>query len=92
MNRTTHRSRLGIVLAAFALTFVAACGTEVATAPAQIDQPVPSGPQPGTPGQQCHGSPQYGGVVCEDSPKLKSKKGGGDSGLARHGSGPEGWT
>jgi hypothetical protein len=96
MKRTTdHRTRVGTALGAFALLLAAGCGTEVASAPAQLEPP--EGPKQASPNQQCHGSPQYGGFVCqgerEDEGEQKGRPGQrGESGLAKAGSGPEGWT
>ena len=96
MNRNTnHRARLGTLVGAFALILAAGCGTDVASAPAQISQP--DAPKPDAPStQQCHGSPQYGGFVCRGEGERQDdgeRKGGrGQGGLAKPGSGPDGWT
>jgi hypothetical protein len=91
MNRTTSKhTRLGTALGAFALVLAAGCGTDVATAPAQL--PGPEAPEPAAPTQECHGSPQQGGFVCRDDLEPKGPRGpASQGGLARPGSGPGGW-
>ena len=70
MNGTGKYTRLGTALGAFALVLVTGCGSEVATAPAQL--PRPEAPEPAPPDQKCFGSPQYGGFVCKDDGKQRS--------------------
>ena len=68
MNTRHSRPALGIAVAAFVLTLVTACGSEVASAPANIGNPAdrvqPAEPQPGSSDQQCQGAPQAGGFIC----------------------------
>ena len=90
MNSSTHNTHAGFALTAALLALTVGCGSQVSSAPSDISQP--AGPKPGSTSQQCHGSPQQGGFVCEPDPPRAGSGGGGTGGLARPGTGPEGWS
>ena len=58
MNTTQHRSAWGTAFAAFALTMVTACGSEIATPPADIGGVVDNS-KPATPRSSCFGSADF---------------------------------
>lgn len=91
MNSTIHAKLARLVIAAFAVAILGACGAD---APAGIIRPVqneaPAGPQPGDPNQDCFGSALHGEVACE--PQKAPATGTPEGGLGRAGSGPEGWS
>jgi hypothetical protein len=65
MNTTQHRSAWGVALAAFALTMVTACGSEIATAPGSIGEGVDNN-KPTAPRSSCFGSADYAERACAD--------------------------
>jgi hypothetical protein len=65
MNTNHHRSAWGVGFAAFALTMVTACGSEIATAPGSPNNgaDVPSSPSPRS---SCSGSVGYYGECMDE--------------------------
>jgi hypothetical protein len=85
MNSIHHRPAWGIALAAVALAFTSACGSEIATAPADLGNVVNEQSSPAQPRQKCFGSADFaercGQVDVDD----------GQGGSARPGRLPNAW-
>ena len=59
MNTTHHRSAWGVAFAAFALTMVTACGSEITTAPGDFGGVADEKSSPAPTRDKCFGSADY---------------------------------
>ncbi len=85
MNTTHRRSAWGIALASVALTVTTACGSEIATEPANIGGVVDQEQTSPAPRNPCFGSADYAERACAD-------KGGPGGGTRPPASLPDAWN